>query len=127
MTWRGYAFENVCFNHISEIKRTLGISGISSTESAWTKTGDDERGTQIDLLIIRKDNVVNMCEMKFYSDKFTVDKEYDKILRHRQTVLYEKIPKKSTIHNTLITTYGIKDNEYKWSFEKVITLDDLFA
>ena len=127
VTWRGYAFENVCFNHISEIKRTLGISGISSTESAWTKTGDDERGTQIDLLIIRKDNVVNMCEMKFYSDKFTVDKEYDKILRHRQTVLYEKIPKKSTIHNTLITTYGIKDNEYKWSFEKVITLDDLFA
>lgn len=127
VTWRGYAFENVCFNHISEIKRTLGISGISSTESAWTKTGDDERGTQIDLLIIRKDNVVNMCEMKFYSDKFTVDKEYDEILRHRQTVLYEKIPKKSTIHNTLITTYGIKDNEYKWSFEKVITLDDLFA
>ena len=66
------------------------------------------------------------CDKKFYSDKFAVDKDYDEILRHRQTLLYEKIPKKSTIHNTLITTYGIKDNEYKWSFEKVITLDELF-
>ena len=33
ITWRGYAFENVCFNHIPEIKQALGISGISSTES----------------------------------------------------------------------------------------------
>lgn len=129
VSWRGYAFENVCFNHITEIKRALGISGIYSSESAWTKMGDGdgERGTQIDLLILRKDNVVNMCEMKFYSDVFMVDKDYEKTLRHRQTALYEKLPRKSTIHNTLITTYGIKDNEYRWSFERVITLEDLFA
>ena len=126
VSWRGYAFENVCFNHIPEIKRSLGISGISSNESAWTKAGDGERGTQIDLLIIRKDNVVNMCEMKFYSDDFVVDKDYDSVLRHRQSVLYENLPKKNTIHNTLITTYGIRDNEYKWVFEKVITMEDLF-
>ncbi len=125
--WRGYAFENVCFNHIAEIKRALGISGISSTESAWTKRGECEKGTQIDLLILRKDNVVNMCEMKFYSDNFVVDREYEEILRNRQRALYEKLPKKNTIHNTLITTYGIKDNEYRWSFEKVITLEDLFS
>ena len=126
VSWRGYAFENVCFNHILEIKRALGISGISSKESAWTKTGEGEKGTQIDLLIIRKDNVVNMCEMKFYSDAFVVDKDYDLLLKNRQTVLYENLPKKSTIHNTLVTTYGIKNNEYKWSFENVITMDDLF-
>ena len=126
ITWRGYAFENVCFNHILQIKQALGINGISSMESAWTKPEDSDKGTQIDLLILRKDNVVNMCEMKFYSDDFAVDKDYEEILRHRQTVLYKKLPKKSTIHNTLITTYGLKDNERKWSFENVITLDDLF-
>ena len=126
VSWRGYAFENVCFNHIPEIKRALGISGISSTESAWTKTGDDEKGTQIDMIIRRKDNVVNMCEMKFYSEEFAVDKDYDELLRHRQAVLYKNLPKKTTIHNTLITTYGIRDNEYKWSFERVITMDELF-
>ncbi len=126
VTWRGYAFENVCFNHIAEIKRALGISGISSTEAAWTKMGDEEKGTQIDLLIARKDNVVNMCEMKFYSDDFAVSKEYAETIRRRKSALSERISKKSTIHSTLVTTYGIKDNEYKWSFEKVITLDELF-
>lgn len=87
---------------------------------------DGESGTQIDMLILRKDNVVNMCEMKFYSDEFAVDKAYDKLLRNRQTILYEKLPKKSVIHNTLVTTYGIKDNEYKWSFDNVITMEELF-
>lgn len=127
VSWRGYAFENVCFNHIPEIKKALGISGISSTESAWTKASDDESGTQIDMLILRKDNVVNMCEMKFYSDDFAVDKDYDKLLRNRQAILYENLPKKSIIHNTLVTTYGIKDNEYKWSFDNVITMEELFV
>ncbi len=128
VAWRGYAFENVCFNHVAEIKRALGISGISSKESAWIKTGDDETaGTQIDMLIVRRDNVVNMCEMKFYGDLFGVDKNYDSLLRKRQNILYEKLPKKCVIHNTLVTTYGIKNNEYKWSFEKVITLEDLFC
>ncbi len=126
-SWRGYAFENVCFNHISQIKQALGISGIGSVQSAWTKTDGDTRGTQIDLLIVRKDNVVNMCELKFYSDIFTVDKDYDLILRNRRSLLEEDIPRKSTIHSTLITTYGIKDNEYRWSFDNVVTMDSLFA
>ena len=96
-------------------------------QSAWTKTDGDTRGTQIDLLIVRKDIVVNMCELKFYSDIFTVDKDYDLILRNRRSLLEEDIPRKSTIHSTLITTYGIKENEYRWSFDNVVTMDSLFV
>ena len=127
VTWRGYAFENVCFNHIKQIKESLEIGGIASTQSAWTKSGNAELGTQIDMIISRKDNVVNMCEIKFYSDDFEVDKKYDGVLRNRQKLLSEVIPKKSTVQNTLITTFGIKDNEYRWSFDRVITMDGLFA
>ena len=127
VSWRGFAFENVCFNHVAQIKTALGISGISSEQSAWTGTGKDKSGTQIDLIISRKDNVVNMCEIKFYSDVVTVDKKYDKLLRERRSLLQEAIPKRSMIHNTLITTYGIKENEYRWSFDTVITMDDLFG
>ena len=126
VSWRGYAFENICFNHIEQIKNKLGISAVSSEQSAWIKRDGDERGTQIDLLISRKDNVINLCELKFYSDVFTVDKEYDLLLRHRQKLLFELVSKKKTIHNTLITTYGIKDNSYRWSFDNVIVMDDLF-
>lgn len=125
-TWRGYAFENVCFNHIEQIKKALGISGISTTQSAWTKLGEDYKGTQIDMIISRKDNIVNMCEMKYYGEEFIVDKDYDSILRHRKNLLYEMIPKRNAVHNTLITTFGIKSNEYRWSFDNVITMDDLF-
>ena len=126
VTWRGLAFENVCFNHIRQIKQALGISGVSTVQSAWSKRPDDTEGTQIDLLIERKDNIVNMCEIKFYGDLFTVDKSYDLVLRRRQMLLGEKIPRRMAIHSTLITTFGVKPNEYRWSFVKVITLEELF-
>ena len=74
VTWRGLAFEHVCFNHIKQIKKALGISGVSTNQSAWSKRKGEETGTQIDMIIERKDNIVNMCEMKFYGEEFSVDK-----------------------------------------------------
>ena len=126
VTWRGIAFENVCFNHIEQIKKALGINGVSTTQSAWSKREGDESGTQIDMLIERKDNIVNMCEIKFYGTEFTVDKNCDKILRNRMTLLSEEITSKMAIHSTLITTYGLKYNEYSGAFVNVIDMDALF-
>lgn len=124
--WRGFAFENVCFNHVEQIKRALGISGVISENSAWSKRGDDETGTQIDLLISRNDNVMNMCEIKYYSGEFCVNKEYYQVLLRRQGILAENVSPKVTIHNTLITTFGLSRNEYSDVFTNVIVLDDLF-
>ncbi len=124
--WRGYAFENVCFNHIEQIKDALGISGVISSESAWCKKEDDEAGMQIDLLIARKDNAINMCEIKFYSDDYVVNKEYYRTILRRLDILSRKLSPKMSIYSTLITTYGLKRNEYSSAFVKTITLDDLF-
>ena len=126
VTWRGFAFENVCFNHIDEIKRALGISGVASTYSAWTKKSNDEPGTQVDLLISRNDNVINMCEMKYYGSDFMVNKDYFKVLLHRQDLLAQEVSRKVSVRNTLITTYGLRRNEYSSVFTNVITMDDLF-
>ena len=126
VSWRGFAFENVCFNHIEQIKQALGISGISSKQFAWSKRPDDEVGTQIDMIIERKDNIVNMCEMKFYNKKYSVDKDYHEKLVNRRDLLEEMLPKRMAIHNTLITTEGLKYNEYGNFFDNVIVLDDLF-
>lgn len=127
VSWRGFAYENVCFNHIQQIKKALGISGVVTTHSAWSKRSDDEEGAQIDLLISRNDNVLNMCEMKYYSDEFVVNKEYYQVLLHRQEILKKEISRKISIHNTLITTFGLTYNEYSGIFSNVITLDDLFV
>ena len=126
VTWRGIAFENVCFNHIPQIKKALGISGVRTTQSAWSKRDDDEEGTQIDLLISRMDNVINMCEIKFYSDLFTVDGDYYRTVIRRQALLEPHLKRGMGIRNTLITTYGLAHNKYSGVFTNTVTLDDLF-
>lgn len=127
VSWRGFAFEGVCFNHINHIKNALGIGGVSATYSAWSKREDDAEGTQVDLIIERKDNVVNMCEIKFYGNDFSVNKDYHKTLINRQELLSKELSQRVIIHNTLITTYGLKYNEYSSDFDSVITLEDLFV
>lgn len=127
VSWRGFAYENICFNHIEQIKKALGISGVITKQSAWSKRSDDTEGTQIDLLISRNDNVINMCEIKYYSGEFAVNKEYYQVLLHRQEILAKEISPKITIHNTLITTFGLSYNEYSGIFLKTVILDDLFV
>lgn len=126
VSWRGFAFENVCFNHIEQIKQSLGIGNVVSTESAWSKRRDDSDGTQIDLLILRDDHVVNMCEIKFYSEEFSVDGNYYRTLQKRESLLSGIIPCKMIVHNTLITTYGLHDNSYSGIFTNTVTMDELF-
>jgi len=128
VSWRGFAFENVCLNHIMQIKEALGISGVSSKQSVWIKRPEDEKeGTQVDLIIDRNDGVVNMCEIKYYNSHFSVDKRYHEVLMKREGLVEESIKKGRAVHSTLITTYGLKYNEYSGDFDNVVTMDDLFG
>jgi len=127
VSWRGIAFEEVCWCHWRQIKRALGIDGVVTELSAWTKRGDEEDdGTQIDMLIKRNDHIVNMCEMKFYNEEFSVDKSYHKTLVHRENLLQRILPKRMIVHPVLVTTEGLEYNEYSGIFQKVVTLNDLF-
>ena len=126
-TWRGYAFEDLCFAHISQIKQTLGIAGVNTTESAWVMTSEEGKTiSQIDMLIDRSDNVVNLCEIKFWNTPFTIDRNYDTQLRERIQLLIEHIPRRKSVHLTFIASYGVKQNEYSGQVQSIITLDDLF-
>ena len=78
------------------------------------------------MIIERKDNIVNMCEIKFYSNEFLVDKNYHGKLLTREEVLAKELSPKMMIHKTLITTLGLKPNEYSNDFDNVVVLDDLF-
>ena len=126
ISWRGFAFENVCFNHVDQIKKALGISGVNTIQSLWSKRADDTEGAQIDLIIDRADNVINLCEVKFYNNVFVVNNKYHQILLNRQELLEKEMSAGKALHNTLITTYGLKYNEYSTFFDNVITVKDLF-
>lgn len=127
-SWRGIAFEEICLVHIAQIKRALGIEGVTTEQSAWAMRGTDtQSGMQIDLILSRQDRVVNVCEMKFVSDEFTVTQTYDATLRQRRTCITEQIPKKYSVQMTLVTTFGVKYGTYSSAFQRVITLNDLFV
>ena len=113
-------------SNIMQIKRFLEISGVITEASAWSKKEDDTDGTQIDLLISRNANVINMCEIKYYSGEFKVNKDYYIKLLKRHTILAEKVSPRVAIHSILITTFGLMQNEYSGAFSNVIVLDDLF-
>lgn len=126
-TWRGYAFEDACLKHVKQLKNALNVGGVSSENSAWTLKGTEERkGMQIDLIINRKDRVVNLCEMKFVKDEFTVTNDYEQLLRSRISWVTEHVSKRHNVQMTLVTTFGLKYGVHSGIFQKVVTLDSLF-
>lgn len=126
--WKGLAFERVCLWHIPQIKKTLGISGIVSSEYSWRTSATDEHdGAQIDLLIDRSDNVVNVCEIKFSSDEFSITKPVEQGLRRKLSVFKQVSATRKSVHLTMITTYGVERNEYSNLMQSQITMDDLFC
>lgn len=113
--WCGYAFENLCMNHTDKIKKALGISGVQTSINSFLhkKNAVYEKGFQIDMLIDRKDDVINICEMKFYANQFTITAEYAKNLRKKKQGLKQVIKTKKIVHITFITTYGVTNNKNK--------------
>ena len=126
--WKGLAFERVCLWHIPQIKKALGISGIISAEYSWRTAATDEHdGAQIDLLIDRSDNVVNVCEIKFSSDKYLITKLVEQAIRHKLAVFEQVLGARKSVHLTMITTYGLQRNEYSGIAQSQVTMDDLFV
>jgi len=120
--WSGLAFEMLCLNHLKEIKKALGISGVQTVACSWRSA----RKAQIDLLIDRKDDTISLCEMKYSKDEYAFSSEEEmKLERRINTFLSESRTRKSII-TTLITTFGLKNNAHSSSIQAVVTLDDLF-
>ena len=125
--WAGVAFEQLCLNHHRQIEQALGIAGVITSVFSWTTPPSAEQKAQIDLIIKRSDKVVNVCEMKFYeSDYVMKKKDYDDIERRVRT--FREVNKiRTAIHPVLVTTFGLKQNQYSSVFQNVVTLNALFA
>ena len=129
-TWLGLSFERVCMEHISQIKDRLGISGVSTEVNSWYCTPSPENGiggTQIDMLIVRKDGIINLCEMKYSSTEYTITEKTDMEIKRKLHNFILATETKFAVFPTLITTYGLVENAYANDIQAVITLNDLFA
>lgn len=124
--WSGYSFEQVSMSHIDQIKHKLGISGILTSIASW-RSGTVTPGAQVDLLIDRNDNVVNICEMKYANTEFAIDKKYEESLRNKREAFLTEEKSRKAVHITMVTTYGVKKNEYSGIVQSEVRMDDLFA
>lgn len=131
--WAGYAFEQVCLHHVSQIRGALSIKGVLTNVCSWAspkqvdKDGTEWPGVQIDLLLCRGDHVIDVCEMKYCQSEFVLTDKYEKHLRERNATFAHFTKAKEALHTVLITTYGLKQNQYSSSFDAVVTMEDLFA
>ena len=127
--WEGLTFEQVCKDHVPQIKRKLGISGVLTEVSTWSVKSDDKTGktgAQIDMLIDRKDLVVDLCEIKFSVKEYEITKDYDLKLRNKLGTFLEVTNCRKTVQLVMITTFGVKRNMYSSVFTNQVILEDLF-
>ena len=127
-SWVGYTFESICIKHVEQLKKALGISGVFTYESSFLKQGNkNQEGLQVDLLIDRKDHVINLCEMKFYNAQLSISKDLAIALRSKVAYFKELSNTQKQVFLTLISTFGIKENSHSLGLiDNSLTLEDLF-
>lgn len=125
-TWSGLSFEKLCLSHLKQIKFALGISGVQALACSW-RSSTQTPGAQVDLVIDRKDETINICEMKYAKDIYEITKEYEDKLTNKINAFSSETGTKKSLLLTMITTYGIKENTHSNVIQSQVVLDDLFA
>ena len=126
-TWQGLAFEQLCFAHLPQIKRALGITGVLTSAYSWDeKSNGTTPGSQIDMLIDRADNIINLCEMKFASKEYALTAKDISNINNKVASFVESGKVKKAIHVTMVTTYGLEHNEHWGEIQSEVNLEDLF-
>ncbi len=112
--WSGLSFETICMKYVDALKRGLEIGAVQTEESTWhhRPTSADDQGAQIDLVIDRKDDCINLCEMKFSDAEFVINKAYASNLRNKRATFARITKTRKALFLTLVTTYGVRDNEH---------------
>jgi AAA+ ATPase superfamily predicted ATPase len=122
ISWCGYAFETICLKHSLALKKGLKCDQIRSENYAWSNAN-----AQIDLVIDRDDNIVDLCEIKFSNDEISIDEEYLRKLRKKENEFRASTRTKKSIQTILISTWGVKENQYSSAIvTKNLTVDCLF-
>lgn len=126
--WCGLAFERVCLQHIGQIKAALGIEGIISNVCSWRSeaAAGSTKGAQIDLVIERNDNVIDLCEIKYTKEKFTITSEYNENIQNKRARFIEEFKPAQAIHLVLISASDVHKNSYADEFQRIIYAESLF-
>ncbi|HEX4839938.1 MAG TPA: ATP-binding protein [Rhabdochlamydiaceae bacterium] len=127
LSWAGLAFESLCLKHVHKIKDALKIGGVSSRAGYWKSLIQGKKHSEIDLVIDRADQCINLCEIKFCNAQYQVSKSYAQELQSKKENFRTTTRTKKTLFTTLITPYGASPNPaYLSAVDKQIVIDELF-
>ena len=129
-TWNGLAFERVCLLHVDQIRRALGISGVITTVCSWVCAADEKKGlqgSQIDLLLVRGDHVINLLEMKYTDHPYVLTKKDYESLQKKKNDFYLAENPASSVHVTMVTPFGLAKNTLAAEIQSQVTMEDLFV
>ena len=132
--WAGRAFERVCMQHVAQIKEALGFSAVVSSVHSWSYKGEKDpvsgrtihKGVQIDLLIDRNDDTINLCEIKYTNAAYTLTEEEDERIRNRKETFIRETGTEKTVLITMITAFGLTPGGYADDIHCQLTMADLF-
>ena len=85
-----------------------------------------KRGGQIDLVIDRGDRAINLCEMKYSQEPYTITKSYLETMTSRRELFRMASKTTKALHLTMICPFGLKTNAHSRDIQSVVTLDDLY-
>ena len=88
--------------------------------------GNNWDGGQIDLIIDRNEDIMNLCEIKYSGDEFSIDSNYAEIIRKRMSMFKASEKCNKDLRCTFITIKGVKTNKNSDVVDDQIKLDDLF-
>lgn len=124
--WQGFAFERLCRKHAAHIAEHQRFSGIDYKAGSWFKRKSSRTaGVQVDLIFIRSDNVITVCEIKYAS-------------RIQAAAVIDNFEKKCRVLQKSFTSYVIekvliigktdsKNEKLHAYFDHVLKAEDLFA
>jgi AAA+ ATPase superfamily predicted ATPase len=119
--WCGFAFEMLCYKHVEDIKRALRCDQINSKNYKWSNSN-----AQVDLVIDRDDNLVNLCEIKFYNGTFNIDAHYAQKLRDKEVEFKRITETKKGISTIMLTTWGVTGKHATGLVNADLTIECLF-
>ena len=98
--------------------------------SSWSNytRNENQKKVQIDLVVDRSDDCINLCEIKFHNQEFVISPDYADNLLHKKQMFVEATKTKKTVFLTMITCFGTKENsQYLETIDNQLTINDLFS
>jgi hypothetical protein len=109
----------MCLQHIEQIKDELGISGVGAHISQFRN-----ENTQVDLVIDRNDNIINLCEIKYDNQALVIDKDYFEYLDKMKKEFIRVTKTRKPMVLTMVSFKGVDINSYSGNVPYKISATD---